>query len=71
MQSAAEELKRCLSRAIEELQYGMGERVYEDALKIVEEEYDCSRIRTLHKFLVSVEERVEDIQGNGSASGGF
>ena len=56
-------LKRCLSRAIEELQYGMGERVYEDALKIVEEEYDCSRIRTLHKFLVSVEEK--------SASGGF
>ena len=50
-------LKRCLSRAIEELQYGMGERVYEDALKIVEEEYDCSRIRTLHKFLVSVEEK--------------
>ena len=35
----------------------MGERVYEDALKIVEEEYDCSRIRTLHKFLVSVEEK--------------
>lgn len=55
-------LKRCLSRAIEELQYGMGERVYEDALKIVEEEYDCSRIRTLHKFLVSVEERVDDTQ---------
>lgn len=26
-------------------------------MKIVEEEYDCSRIRTLHKFLVSVEEK--------------
>ena len=50
-------LKQCLSRAIEELQYGMSERVYEDALKIVEEEYDCARIRTLHKFMVSVEEK--------------
>lgn len=50
-------LKRCLSRAIEELQYGMGERVYEDALKIIEDEYDCARIRTLHKFIISVEEK--------------
>ena len=50
-------LKRCLSRAIEELEYGMGQRVYEDALRIIEEEYDCARIRTLHKFIVSVEEK--------------
>ena len=49
-----------------------GERVYEDALKIVEEEYDCSRIRTLHKFLVSVRGKGWKIyRGNGSASGGF
>ena len=50
-------LKRCLSRAIQELEYGMGQRVYEDALRIIEEEYDCARIRTLHKFIVSVEEK--------------
>ena len=37
-------LKRCLSRAIEELQYGMGERVYEDALKIVEEKGDLAEL---------------------------
>ena len=37
-------LKRCLSRAIEELQYGMGERVYEDALKIVEENGDLAEL---------------------------
>ena len=35
----------------------MGDRVYNDALKIIEEEYDCARIRTLHKFIISVEEK--------------
>ena len=33
MRLAAGRLKRCLSRAIEELEYGMGQRVYEDALR--------------------------------------
>lgn len=50
-------LKECIGKALEELQYGMGDRVYDDALKIIEEEYDCTRIRTLHKFIISVEEK--------------
>lgn len=50
-------LKECIGRAMEELQYGMGDRVYNDALKIIEEEYGCARIRTLHKFIISVEEK--------------
>ncbi len=50
-------LKQCIGRALDELQYGMGDRVYEDALKIIEEEYGCARIRTLHKFIISVEEK--------------
>lgn len=50
-------LKQCIGRALEELQYGMGDRVYNDALKIIEEEYNCARIRTLHKFIISVEEK--------------
>ena len=50
-------LKECIGKALEELQYGMGDRVYNDALKIIEEEYDCARIRTLHKFIISVEEK--------------
>lgn len=50
-------LKQCIGRALEELQYGMGDRVYNDALKIIEEEYNCARIRSLHKFIISVEEK--------------
>ena len=50
-------LKQCIERALDELQYGMGDRVYNDALKIIEEEYGCARIRTLHKFIISVEEK--------------
>ena len=33
----------------------MSEYVYEEALGIIENNYQCSRIRTLHRFFISVE----------------
>ncbi len=48
-------LKQLLKETMDELDYGMGECVYEDALHIIEHAYNCSRIKTLHRFLINVE----------------
>lgn len=48
-------LKQLLKEALNELEYGMSECVYKDALDIIEKNYNCSRIRTLHRFLIEVE----------------
>ena len=48
-------LKKLIQEALDELEYSMSEYVYEEALGIIENNYQCSRIRTLHRFLISVE----------------
>lgn len=50
-------LRKCLERAMDELKYGVSEKVYVEALRLIEDEYDCARIRALHRFMISVEER--------------
>lgn len=50
-------LKNCIRQAIRELEYGTARDVYTQALQIVEKEYPCSRIITLHSFLINVEEK--------------
>ena len=50
-------LGRVIEQAMDELEYGMGEDVYANALYIIEKEYNCSRIRTLHKFIIGIEKR--------------
>lgn len=48
-------LKALLKEALDELEYGMGDNVYYEALEIIEKNYNCSRIRTLHYFLINIE----------------
>ena len=48
-------LKDLLKETLDELDISRSEYVYEDALGIIEKAYNCSRIRTLHRFLISVE----------------
>lgn len=55
-------LGRVIEQAMDELEYGMGEDVYANALYIIEKEYNCSRIRTLHKFIIGIEREVEGIR---------
>lgn len=50
-------LKNVVKEALDELEYGMSDNIYENALSIIEEEYNCSRIRTLHKFLSGIEKK--------------
>ncbi len=49
------DLQRYIRKAQEELEYNDTEYVYERALHMIEQEYQSSRITTLHKFLISVE----------------
>ncbi len=44
-----------IDRALKMLEYAQSERVYEEAFKEIEKKYFCSRIITLHKFLVNIE----------------
>lgn len=50
-------MRVCLEKAIAYLEAGHSEsgRLYEEALAIIEHEYNNSRIRMIHKFLVNVE----------------
>lgn len=50
-------MQNCIKQAITELEYGTTTDVYRRALGIIEKEYSCSRIETLHGFLIKVEEK--------------
>lgn len=44
-----------IEKALKMLMYAETEKVYEDALKIIEKKYSCNRVITLHKFLINIE----------------
>ncbi len=46
-----------VKKAIYTLECGQSKNVYQEALAVIENEYMCPRIKTLHKFLISIEER--------------
>lgn len=50
-------MHRCIEMAVRELEYGTTRDVYQQALAVIEKEYSCSRIITLHSFLIQVEEK--------------
>lgn len=47
----------CIETAVKEMEYGTTRDVYREALNLIEKEYFCSRITTLHSFLTQVEEK--------------
>lgn len=49
------ELKQHIEKALSALWSSHTEGVYEEALGIIEAAYPCDRIKTLHKYLISVE----------------
>lgn len=51
------DMRDVINDAITELELSGCDDVYSKALKIIEETYPCPRIKTLHKFLISIEER--------------
>ncbi|MBQ4282967.1 MAG: hypothetical protein IJB96_03465 [Lachnospira sp.] len=50
-------MRNVVGKAITELECSENDRVYYEALTIIEDAFPCPRIKTLHKFLISIEER--------------
>lgn len=50
------EVKELLEEVIVNIDTNESENIYEEALELVEKEYKCKRIRSLHKFLIKIEE---------------
>ncbi len=51
------DMKDVVNKAIRELEYSETDKVYYNALAIIEDAFPCPRIETLHRFLISIEER--------------
>lgn len=49
------QMKEILEEVIVNIDSGLKDNIYEESLKILEEEYDCKRLRSLHKFIVKIE----------------
>ena len=50
------EMKECIQKAIDHIQESQTTgNIYEEALQIIQDRYDCRRVRSLHKFLTRVE----------------
>lgn len=50
------EVKELLEEVIVNIDTNESKNIYEDALKLIENEYKCKRIKSLHKFLIKIEE---------------
>ena len=48
-------MKDCIGNAISHIQNTIDENAVKDALEIIEQEYYCTRINRLHKFLLQIE----------------
>lgn len=51
----SEEVKELLEEVIVNIDTNESDDIYGEALKLVEEEYECKRIKSLHEFLIKIE----------------
>lgn len=50
-------MKEIIEEVIVNIDSKMNEDIYEQALKILEEEYYCKRLISLHKFIIKIEKQ--------------
>ena len=67
MEIADGHLKQVILKSVVYLESEDKALVYEESLKIIEEQYPCERVRTLHKFLISIEVRGGEYRQMGTA----
>lgn len=60
---SSKEMKEVIEEAILNIDSKMTERIYEESLKIIQDEYDCKKIRSLHKFLIKIENHGGEYEG--------
>ena len=49
------EMREVIEEAIVNIDSNKSANIYEDALAIIEKEYNCGRIKSLHKFIIKIE----------------
>lgn len=49
------EMKEMIEEVIVNIDSKVTENIYEESLKIIQEEYDCKRLRSLHEFIIKIE----------------
>lgn len=55
-------MKHCIEEAIEYIRTSNSDNIYREALDIIEKEYDNSRLRNVHNFLIAVENNGGDVE---------
>ena len=48
-------MREVIEEAIVNIDSNKSANIYEDALAIIEKEYNCGRIKSLHKFIIKIE----------------
>ena len=51
------EMREVIEEAIVNIDSNKSANIYEDALAIIEKEYNCGRIKSLHKFIIKIEKQ--------------
>lgn len=51
----SEEIKEIIEEAAVNIDSKMTDRIYEESLKIIQDEYNCKRLRSLHEFIIKIE----------------
>lgn len=49
------EMKEIIEEVIVNIDSKMTENIYEESLEIIQDEYDCKRLRSLHEFIIKIE----------------
>lgn len=50
------EMKEVIEEVITAIDAGMSENIYKDALMIIQDEFPCKRVKSLHEFLIKLEQ---------------
>lgn len=57
-------MNKLVNKAIYHIQNAYSDKVYEEALHIIQDEYECSRLVQLHRFLTKIEARGGNFQNS-------
>lgn len=52
---SSDEMKEIIEEVIVSIDSKMTEHIYEESLKIIQDEYNCRRLRSLHEFIIKIE----------------
>lgn len=51
----SDEMKEIIEEVMVNIDSKMTDQIYEESLKIIQDEYDCERLKSLHEFIIKIE----------------